>query len=126
MTVLHRYDAHPFMRRGGSRTGSAAADYRLDRWEAGAIAGFPAQQLFLLGALGLRGLGMLVCILRVLLGLVRMLLALGVVVAVVSRGCGAMRLCRGFVMFRCLVVCVFHVEFSCWPKNLGGLQEAPQ
>jgi hypothetical protein len=23
-------------------------------------------------------------------------------------------------MFRCLVVCVFRVEFSCWPKNLGG------
>jgi len=30
------------------------------------------------------------------------------------------------VMFRRRVVCVFHVEFSCWPKNLGDLQQAPQ
>jgi hypothetical protein len=44
----------------------------------------------------------------------------------VSRGRGTMRLCCGFVMFRCLVVCVFHVEFSCWPKNLGGPQKARQ
>ena len=35
--------------------------------------------LFLLGALRLRRLGMLVCVLRVLLGLVRVLLALGAV-----------------------------------------------
>jgi hypothetical protein len=44
----------------------------------------------------------------------------------VSRGRGTMRLCRGLVMFRSRVVCVFHVEFSCWPKNLGDLQKAPQ
>ena len=69
---------------------------------------------------------MLVCILRVLLGLGRMLFALGVVVAAVSRGSGTMRLRSGFVMFRRRVVCVFHVEFSCWPKNLGGLQKARQ
>jgi len=69
---------------------------------------------------------MLVGILRVLLGLGRMFLALGVVVAAVSRGRGTMRLCCGFVMFRRCVVCIFHVKFSCWPKNLGGLQKAPQ
>jgi hypothetical protein len=69
---------------------------------------------------------MLVCILRVLLGLGRILLALGMIVAAVGRSRGTMRLRRGFVMFRCLVVCVFHVEFSCWPKNLGGPQKAPQ
>ena len=80
----------------------------------------------MLSALGLRRLGMLAGILRVLLGLVGMLLALGVVVAAVSRGRGTMRLRRGFMMFRCCVVCVFHVEFSCWPKDLGGLQGAPQ
>jgi hypothetical protein len=90
------------------------------------IAGPQGKQLLLLGALGLRGLGMLVGILRVLLGLVRMFLALGVVIAAMSRGRGTMRLRSGFVMFRRLVVCVFHVEFSCWPKNLGGLQTAPQ
>src|SRR4029077_13287837 len=82
--------------------------------------------LLLLGALGLRSLGMLVCVLRVVWGLVGWLLALGVVVAAVSRGRGTMRLCRGFVMFGCLVVCVFHIEFSCWPKNLGGVQQAYQ
>jgi hypothetical protein len=90
------------------------------------IAGFPGKPLLLLGALGLRRFGMLAGILRVLLGLGRMLLALGVVVAAVSRGRGTMRLRRGLVMFRRCVVCVFHVEFSCWPKNLGGLQQAPQ
>jgi hypothetical protein len=94
--------------------------------EADVIAGSPGKPLLLLGALGLRRLGMLVCILRVLLGLGRMFLALGVVVAAVSRGCGAMRLCRGFVMFRSRVVCVLHFEFSCWPKNIGGLQQALQ
>jgi hypothetical protein len=90
------------------------------------IAGSPGKPLLLLGALGLRGLGMLVGILRVLLGLGRILFALGVVVAAVSRGRGTMRLRRGFVMFRSRVVCVFHVEFSCWPKNIGGLQKALQ
>src|SRR5580700_1699805 len=86
----------------------------------------PREALLLLGALGLRCLGMLICILRVLLGLGGMFLALGVVVAAVSRGCGTMRLCRGFVMFRRRVVCVFHVEFSCWPTTIGRLRKAPQ
>jgi hypothetical protein len=90
------------------------------------IAGSPGKFLLLLGALGLRRLGMLVGILRVLLGLSRILLALGVIIAAVSSGRGTMGLRRGFVMFRCCVVCVFHVEFSCWPKNLGGRQRAPQ
>jgi hypothetical protein len=94
--------------------------------EAGVIAGSPGKPLLLLGALGVRGLGMLVGALRVLLGLVRIFLALDVVVLAVSLGGGTMGLCRGLVMFRRLVVCVFHVEFSCWPKNLGGLQKAPQ
>jgi hypothetical protein len=96
------------------------------RREAGVIAGSPGKPLLLLGALGLRRLGMLACILRVLLGLVRIFLALDVVILAVSLGSGTMRLCRGLVMFRRLVVCVLHVVFSCWPKNLGGLQQAPQ
>jgi hypothetical protein len=86
----------------------------------------PREALLLLGALGLSRLGMLVRSLRVLLGLSRMFFALGVVIAAVSRGCGTMRLCRGLVMFRSRVVCVLHVEFSCWPKNIGDLQKAPQ
>jgi hypothetical protein len=90
------------------------------------IARFPGKTLLLLGALGLRRLGMLVRSLRVLLGLVRMFLAFGVVVAAVSCGRRTMRLCCRLVMFSSLVVCIFHVEFSCWPKNLGGLQKAPQ
>jgi hypothetical protein len=69
---------------------------------------------------------MLMGILRVLLGLVRMFLALGVVILAVSVGGGAMGFCRGLVMFRCAVMGVFHVVFSCWPKNLGGFQKAPQ
>jgi hypothetical protein len=28
------------------------------------------------------------------------------------------------VMFRRLVVCVFHVDFSCWPGNCGTLEIA--
>ena len=66
----------------------------------------------MLSALGLRRLGMLAGILRVLLGLGRIFLALGVVVAAVSRGRGTMRLCRGLVMFRRLIVRVFHFGFS--------------
>lgn len=54
---------------------------------------------------------MLACVLRVLLGLGRVLLALGMVILAVSFGGGTMRLCRGLVMFRRLVVCVFHVVF---------------
>jgi hypothetical protein len=80
----------------------------------------------LLGAFGMRRLGMLVCVLRVLLSLSRMLLTLGVLILAVSVGSGAMRFCRGFVMLRCLVVCVFHADFSYWPENSGGLQQRPQ
>jgi hypothetical protein len=69
---------------------------------------------------------MLTGILRVLLGLARMFLALGVVIAVVRLGSRTMGLRRGFVMFRCLVVSVFHVDFSCWPKDIGGLHKPPQ
>jgi hypothetical protein len=54
---------------------------------------------------------MLAGVLRVLLGLGRVLLALGMVVLAVSFGGGTMRLCRGLVMFRRLVVSVFHVDF---------------
>jgi hypothetical protein len=36
-----------------------------------------------------------------------------------------MRLCCGFVMFRSLVVCVFHVDFSCWPKEFGTPRSGP-
>jgi hypothetical protein len=79
--------------------------------EADATAGSPLEVLFLLGAFRIRRLGMLVCVLRVLLSLGRVLLALGMVVLAVSVGGGTMRLCRGLVMFRSLIVCVFHVEF---------------
>jgi hypothetical protein len=53
---------------------------------------------------------MLVCILRVLLGLARVLLALGVVILAVRLGSGTMGLRRGFVMLRRLVVGVFHFD----------------
>ena len=56
---------------------------------------------------------MLVCILRVLLGLVRVLFALGVVILAVRIGSGTMGLRRGFVMLRRLVVGFFHSDFSC-------------
>jgi hypothetical protein len=69
---------------------------------------------------------MLVCVLRVLLGLGRVLLAFGMVILAVKVGSGAMGLCRGFVMFRRSVVCVLHFDFSCWPENFGGLQKRPQ
>ena len=63
---------------------------------------------------------MLACVLRVLLSLGRVLFALGMVVLTVSFGGGAMRLCRGLVMFRGLIVCVFHVLiFSYWPRHFG-------
>jgi hypothetical protein len=94
--------------------------------EANVIASSPVKPLLLLAALGMRRLGVLICVLRVLLGLGRVLLALGVVILAVSIGRGTMGLCRGFVMFRCLVVRVFHFDFSCWPKNLGGLHKPPQ
>lgn len=67
-------------------------------------------------AFGIRGLGMLSCVLRVLLGLGRVLLSLGVVVPVVRLGGGAMGLRGGLVMFRRFVVFFFHVVFSCGPE----------
>ena len=79
--------------------------------EADVTAGSPPNVLFLLGAFRIRCLGMLACVLRVLLSLGRVLLALGMVVLTVSFCGGTMRLCRGLVMFRCLIVCVFHVDF---------------
>ena len=75
------------------------------------VAGSLAGLLFLLGAFRIRGLGLFVCVLRVLLGLGRMLLALGMVVLAVSVGGGAMGLRRGLVMLRSLVVFVFHFDF---------------
>ncbi len=69
---------------------------------------------------------MLVCILRVLLGLGRVLLTLAMLVLAVRVGSGTMGLCRGFVMFCRLVVRVFHVDFSYWPENFGGPQKRPQ
>ena len=86
------------------------------------IASFPREvlQLLLLGASRIRCLGMLVGVLRVLLGLGCMLLTFGMVIPVVGFGSSAMGLRCGFVMFRRLVVRVFHVDFSCWPENFGG------
>ncbi|HEX3504698.1 MAG TPA: hypothetical protein VHU22_15015, partial [Xanthobacteraceae bacterium] len=69
------------------------------------------ESLFLLGAFRIRRLGMLARALCVLLGLGRVLLALDMVVLAVSFGGGTMRLCRGLVMLRRLVVFVFHVDF---------------
>jgi hypothetical protein len=66
----------------------------------------------LLAAFSIRGFGMLVCALRVLLGLGRVLLTLGVVVLAVRLGSGAMGLRRRLVMFRRFVVFVFHLVFS--------------
>jgi hypothetical protein len=65
---------------------------------------------------------MLVCVLRVLLGFGSVLLTLGMVILGVRLGGGTMGLCRRFVMFRRLIVCVFHFDFSCWPENFGILQ----
>jgi len=63
-----------------------------------------------LGAFGIRRLGMLVCVLGVLLGLSRVLLTLAMIILAVRVGSGAVGLCRGLVMFRRLVVRVFHFE----------------
>ena len=54
---------------------------------------------------------MLVCVLRVLLGVSRVLLALGMVVLAVRLGGGKMGLYCGLVMFRYLIVCIFHFDF---------------
>jgi hypothetical protein len=54
-----------------------------------------------------------------LLGLSRVLLAPGVVILPMGFSGSTMGLCRSVVMFRRLVVRVFHVDFSCWPENFG-------
>jgi hypothetical protein len=82
------------------------------------------KSLLLLGAFGIRRLRILVCVLRVLLGFGSVLLTLGMVILGVRLGGGTMGLCRRFVMFRRLIVCVFHFDFSCWPENFGSLQIA--
>jgi hypothetical protein len=55
---------------------------------------------------------MLIRVLRVLLSLGSVLFALGRVILAMSLGGCTMGLCSGFVMFRRLVVCVFHFVFS--------------
>src|SRR5271170_150717 len=77
--------------------------------------------LLLLSAFRVRCLGMFVCVLRVLLSLCCVLFALGMIVLPMRISGCAMRLCCGFMLFRRLVVCVFHFGYSCWPENLGGL-----
>ena len=69
---------------------------------------------------------MLLCILRVLLGLGRVLFTFGMIILAVGVRSGTMRLCSGLMMFRRLVVCVFHVDFSCWPENFGDRQLRPE
>jgi len=82
--------------------------------------------LFLLFAFAGRCFGMIVCILRVLLGLGSVLFALGMIILAVSFcGC-AMGLCSGFVMFRRLVVCIFHFVFLMLADELRQFQMRPQ
>jgi hypothetical protein len=80
--------------------------------EADVCASFPNRALLLLLALFVRGLRLIACILRKLLGLRRMFLAFGMVILSVRVGGCAMRLCCGFVLFRRLVVFVLHGLFS--------------
>ncbi len=54
---------------------------------------------------------MFVGILCMLLGLSRMLLTLGMIALAVRLGSSPMGLCRRFMMFRRLVVSVFHFDF---------------
>jgi hypothetical protein len=63
---------------------------------------------------------MLAGVLRMLLGLDRLFLALAMVVLAVRLGGSAMGLRRRFVVFRRLIVCVFHFYFSCWPRDFGS------
>jgi hypothetical protein len=81
--------------------------------EADVVASFPPEvlYLFLLGAFSARRLGMLVGILCMLLGLSRVLLALGMIALAVRLGSSPMGLCCRFMMFRRLVVSVFHFDF---------------
>jgi hypothetical protein len=82
--------------------------------------------LLLLGAFSIRRFRMLVRVLRVLLGLGSVLFALGMIVPAMRLGSGAMGLCSGLVMFRRLVVCVFHFVLSRWPTNCGYAHRRPQ
>ena len=90
------------------------------------IASPPTDALLLLIAFGVRRFGMLICILCVLLGLGSVLFALGMIILAVSFcGC-AMGLCSGFVMFRRLVVCIFHFVFLMLADELRQFQMRPQ
>ena len=93
---------------------------------ADAIASSPPEALLLLHAFRIRRLGLLVGVLRVLLGLGRMLFSLGMITPAVGFRCGTMGLRCGLVMFRRFVVCVFHVDFSCWPENFGKQYKTPR
>jgi hypothetical protein len=95
--------------------------------EADVIASFPLEViLLLLGAFRIRRLGMLVCVLRVLLGLGCVFFALGMVILAVRLGRCTVGLCSRFVMFRRFVVFIFHVDVSCWPTSFGYPQRRPQ
>jgi hypothetical protein len=80
--------------------------------EAGALARLPSMSLALLVAFCVSGLGMFLGGLRLLPGVGRMLLALGVIILSVRIGGGAVRLCGSLVMFRSLIVFVFHGVIS--------------
>jgi hypothetical protein len=82
--------------------------------------------LLLLGAFCIRRFGMLIRILRMLLGLGSVLFTFGMVILAVSFGGSPMGLCSGFVMFRRLVVFIFHVDVSCRPTNFGYPQRRLQ
>jgi hypothetical protein len=69
---------------------------------------------------------MLIRILRMLLGLGSVLFTFGMVILAVSFGGSPMGLCSGFVMFRRLVVFIFHVDVSCRPTNFGYPQRRLQ
>jgi hypothetical protein len=72
--------------------------------EADVMAGFPVEVLLLLSAFRIRGLGLLVCALSMLLGLGRVFLAFGMLIPAMRLGGGTMGLCSGLVKFGRLVV----------------------
>jgi hypothetical protein len=69
---------------------------------------------------------MLVCVLRMLLGLGGVFLAFGMVVLAVRIGCSTMGLCCGLVMFCRLIMCVFHSRFLMLADEFRRLQERLQ
>ena len=69
---------------------------------------------------------MLVCVLRMLLGLGGVLLALGMVILAMSVGSGAMRLRCVFVLLRRLVVIFFHAVFSLLAEECRLRVQRPQ